>query len=230
VEGNPELKRNKVTNFDLRYEIYPRSGEVFTAGVFYKHFDKPVEQVLRQGGQLFTFQNSDRAKAYGVEVEFRKKLDIVDGLKNFTIQTNAAYIYSKVTDEKQSVNRPLQGQSPYIFNVGLLYDLEKSGLNATLLFNQIGQRIYLVGKTDLGSTSGVPDIWEAPRPVLDFQVGKKLLKNKAELRLGIADILNSTQYFYQNADNKTSFQKNKDAYRFTRKYGSTVSITFNYSL
>jgi outer membrane receptor protein involved in Fe transport len=38
--GNPNLVRTKVTNLDLRYEMYPRSGEVFTVGLFYKYFDK----------------------------------------------------------------------------------------------------------------------------------------------------------------------------------------------
>jgi hypothetical protein len=61
-------------------------------------------------------------------------------------------------------------------------------------------------------------------------VAKKLLKNKAELRLNIADLLNQTQYFYQNTSTKKSFQKSTDAYRFTRKNGSTFSLTFNYSL
>ena len=120
----------------------------------------------------------------------------------------------------------MQGQSPYILNFGLLYDLEKCGLNATLLFNQIGERIYLVGDVQ----AGAPDVYEAPRPVLDFQLAKKMLKKKAEVRLNIADMLNQTQYFYQNPGGKTSFQKDADAYRFTRKFGTTYSLTFNYSL
>ena len=33
VQGNPDLKRTKVSNLDLRYELYPRSGEVFSIGV-----------------------------------------------------------------------------------------------------------------------------------------------------------------------------------------------------
>ena len=97
-----------------------------------------------------------------------------------------------------------------------------------LLFNQIGERIYLVGDICIGS--GAPDIYEAPRPLLDFQLAKKLLKKKAEIRLNISDILNQTQYFYQNAMAKQVFQKNTDAYRFTRKFGTTYSLTFNYSL
>ena len=99
-----------------------------------------------------------------------------------------------------------------------------------LLFNQIGKRIYLVGDIPASGGGGAPDIWEAPRPVLDFQVGKKMLKNKAEIRLNVSDILNKTQYFYQNKDDNTGFQKDIDAYRFTRKFGTTYSITFNYSL
>jgi TonB-dependent receptor len=230
VQGNPDLVRTKVTNLDLRYELYPRSGEVFTAGVFYKYFDKPIEQNLQQGGAIFQFQNPDKATAYGIEVELRKRLDMIGALKNFTIQANGAYIKSEVTDEVRKIKRPLQGQSPYLMNVGLMYDLEKAGLNATLLYNQIGKRIYLVGDIPASGGGGAPDIWEAPRPVLDFQLGKKALKNKAEIRLNVSDILNKTQYFYQNKDGETGFKKDIDAYRFTRKFGTTYSITFNYSL
>lgn len=229
VQGNPDLQRTKVSNLDLRYELYPRSGEAFTLGVFYKYFDKPIEQYLQQGGAIFTYLNPEKAKAYGVETEIRKRLDMISGLKNFTIQANAAYIYSNVKDAARKIDRPLQGQSNYLLNIGLMYDLEKAGLNATLLFNQIGKRIYLVGESGV-SISGVPDIWEAPRPVLDFQLGKKILKTKAEIRFSISNILNGTQYFYQNSDDNNSFQKAKDAYRFTRKFGSNYSITFNYSL
>jgi hypothetical protein len=226
VQGNPNLKRTKVTNLDLRYEFYPRAGEVVTAGVFYKNFKDPIEQNLQQGGAIFQFDNPEKAVAFGFEVEFRKKLDIITALKNFTVQANGAYIYSKVTDSKNNTVRPLQGQSPYLLNIGMMYDLEKLGVNATLLYNQIGRRIYLVGNSD----NGDPSVWEAPRPLLDFQLGKKLMKNKAELRLNISDLLNRTQYFYQNNLNNNKFEKGKDAYRFTRRFGTTFGLTFNYSL
>jgi hypothetical protein len=84
---------------------------------------------------------------------------------------------------------------------------------------------------DLTSGAGSPDIYEAPRSLLDFQMSKKLIKNKAELRMNISDLLNTTQYFYQNSSSeKRTLQKGIDAYRFTRKNGATFSITFNYSL
>lgn len=229
VQGNPNLIRTKVTNADLRYELYPRAGEAFTAGVFYKYFNNPIEQILQQGGTIFTYRNQPKAITYGIEAEFRKRLDAVDKLKNFTVQANAAYIHSKINDDVINSTRPLQGQSPYLVNLGLIYDLEKAGLNATLLFNQIGKRIYLVGDIAAGG-SGAPDIWEAPRPVLDFQIGKKVMQKKAEIKLNVSDIFNRKQYFYQNSDDKTGFDKGIDAYRFTRKFGTTFSATFNYSL
>ena len=46
VQGNPFLQRTKITNADLRYELYPRAGEVFTIGVFFKGFNNAIEQIL----------------------------------------------------------------------------------------------------------------------------------------------------------------------------------------
>ena len=232
VQGYPALKRTKITNMDLRYEIYPRAGEVFSAGVFYKLFNDAIEQIFDEaagGASTFTYRNADKAKTYGAELELRKRLDFLNGFDNFTFQANASYIYSRVKDAKLDVNRPMQGQSPYVLNLGLLYDYEKAGLTATVLYNQIGKRIYVVGLNAV-NIGGTPDIYEAARPLLDFQLTKKILKNKAELKMNISDILNQTQYFYQNADSNTKFQKNKDAYRFTRKFGTTFGFTFNYSL
>jgi len=232
VQGNPNLKRTKILNTDLRYELYPRAGEMFTLGVFYKHFDKPIEQLLNEGvggSSTFIFENPESATAYGAEFEFRKKLDFAAGLKNFTLQANASYIYSRVKDEGFDVDRTLQGQSPYVLNLGLLYDVENIGFSSTLLYNRVGERIYLVGDKTLGADD--PNIFEAPRSLLDLQFSKKLIKNKAELKLSISDILNQKQYFYQNlGTTKESFQVGVDASRFNRVYGTTYSITFNYSL
>ncbi len=231
IQGNPLLKRTKISNFDLRYELYPKAGEVITAGVFYKYFKDPIEQLFNVGvggSSTFNYQNPDQATAYGIELELRKKLDFAAGLKNFTFQANISYIKSKVKDKGFNIDRSLQGQSPYVLNLGLLYDLEKAGFSSTLLFNQVGERIYLVG--DLTSGAGSPDIYEAPRALLDFQMSKKFLKNKAELRLNISDLLNTTQYFYQNNGGKKTLQKKVDAYRFTRTVGTGFNITFNYSL
>jgi outer membrane receptor protein involved in Fe transport len=228
VQGNPALKRTKVTNLDLRYELYPRSGETFSVGVFFKHFDDPIESLFEPGiggASTFNYQNADKATTYGAELEIRKKLDFADGLKNFTFQGNFSYIKSNVEDTALKIDRPLQGQSGFVFNAGLMYDLEQKGFNATLLFNQIGNRIATIGKV----ADGFPDIWERGRPVLDLQIAQKILQKKGEIKLNISDLLNQTRIFYLNGSNKSSYSES-DPYRFRRTFGTTFSLTFNYSI
>jgi outer membrane receptor protein involved in Fe transport len=227
IQGNPKLQRTKITNADIRYEVYPRAGELFTAGVFYKYFKAPIEQVFNLatgGASTFNFQNPEKAQAFGAEVEFRKKLDFNEALKNFTFQSNVSYIKSRVRDEKlNNLDRPLQGQSNFLVNAALMYDAPIPALNFTLLYNQVGKRIAFVGGEDY------PDIWESSRPVVDLQVAKKILKSKGELKLNISDLLNKSLYFYQNIDGNTNFNKGVDAYRFTRKFGTSINATFGYS-
>jgi outer membrane receptor protein involved in Fe transport len=226
VSGNPALKRTKISNFDIRYELYPSAGEVFTAGVFYKNFENPIESVFQEGtggSSVFYFQNVSQATAFGFEIEGRKKIS-----RRFTLQANGSIIKSEINDPLINIIRPLQGQSPYLINTGLLYDVVEKGFNATLLFNQVGRRIYIVG--DIQASAGSPDVYENPRALVDFQMSKKFADNKAEIRFVITDLLNQRQIFYQNNTTSTSYNKIEDATRFSRQFGTTFGITFNYSL
>ena len=228
VVGNNQVERTKITNADLRYEIYPKGGELITVGIFYKYFDKPIEYYFNRTGpatNTFNVNNVKQATSYGAEFEFRKKLDFIgQGLKNFTITGNLSYIKSEVKDTV-ALNRPLQGQSPYLVNIGLQYDIEKIGFNSTILFNQIGRRILFVGN------EAVPDIWENPRPLFDLQLAQKILKKKGEIKLNISDILNRRAYFYHDLDANDKFKTGtKDVLAINRNYGTNYSITFAYIL
>ena len=118
----------------------------------------------------------------------------------------------------------MQGQSPYLVNAGLLYDAEKLGLSTTLLFNQIGRRILFVGNDE------VPAIWEAPRPLLDLQIAKKIIKNKAEIKLNISDLINQRARFYHDLDGNGKFVGSKDALAISRNYGTNVTVSFGYTI
>ncbi|MDE3125641.1 MAG: carboxypeptidase-like regulatory domain-containing protein [Bacteroidota bacterium] len=224
ITGNPNLPRTKVTNFDLRYEFYPKAGELFNVGLFYKYFQNPSELYFNNTGAgssgTFNYISPDDAQSVGAEVEFRKKLDFSNALKNFTVQGNLSYIYNRIP----SLNRPMQGQSPYLINIGIQYDLPVLGLNTTLLFNQIGRRIYYVGGSDN------PPVWEAPRPLLDLQVAKKVLKNRGEIKLNISDIINQEARFYHDLNDNKKYDAGTDALAIRRKYGTNVSLSFAYSI
>jgi TonB-dependent receptor len=228
VAGFTGLQRTKVTNFDLRYELYPRGGELLTFGVFYKYFKSPIEAFFNPqsgGASTYNFINADEANSFGAELEFRKKLDFNRSLKNFTVQGNFSYIYNRVTSSTTSLNRPMQGQSPYLLNLGIQYDLEKYGINTTLLFNQIGRRIAFVG----GDEKTAPNIWENPRPILDLQIAKKILKNKGEVKMNISDIFNKEAIFYNDLNDNKKYDKTADAFAIKRKYGTNFSISFGYN-
>lgn len=230
IQGNPKLERTKVTNIDVRYEIYPRAGEVISIGGFYKYFKNPIEMGFNETGVntiSFSYLNFPKATSYGIEFEIRKRLDFTPALKNFTFFSNLAYIYNKVESAKDvnkaDISRPMQGQSPYVINAGLQYD-HKSGLNATFLFNQIGRRIFSVGDEDRRH------IWEAPRAILDFQIAKKFAKEMIEVKLTAGDILNQVANYYQDRDTNKRYNADTDFLRFSRKPGTNYSISVGFNL
>ncbi len=227
VAGNTGLKRTKVSNFDLRYELYPKAGELFTIGIFYKYFKTPIEVYFNASSgassSTYNFINADEANSFGAELEFRKKLDFNEALKNFTVQGNVSYIYNRVSGIGVNESRPMQGQSPYLLNASVQYDVEKYGLSTTVLFNMIGRRIAYVGGLDQ------PPIWENPRPVMDLQIGKKILNTKGELRLSVSDLFNTKAIFYNDLDGNKKYNEGKDAFAIKRKYGTNVSLTFGYN-
>lgn len=226
VVGNKELQRTKITSADIRWEFYPRNGELISLAGFYKNFKNPIELYFNQSGagtsNTFNFLNAEKANAYGLEVELRKKLDFVSTLKNFTIGGNLALIDNKVTDEATKTSRPMQGQSPYTVNFTLQYDGEKSGLSSTLLFNMIGRRIQYVGNDQ------IPPIWEAPRPLLDFQIAQKIWNKKGEIKLNISDILNQSAKYYHDLNNNKKYD-NSDALAIQKQTGTNISLTFGYN-
>ncbi|HEV8083252.1 MAG TPA: TonB-dependent receptor [Chitinophagaceae bacterium] len=227
ITGNKALERTKVSNADIRYEIYPRAGELFTVGAFYKYFKSPIELFFNQSGtggsSTFNYINADNAYSFGGELEFRKKLYFAEALKNFTFQTNLSYIYNRVKKGSANLDRPMQGQSPYVINAALQYDIEKCGINTTLLFNQIGDRIYYVGGNDIAPVT------EQHRSLLDFQIAKKVLKNTGEIKLNISDILNHADNFYLDVNNNRKYD-GTDLLVIKRKYGSNFNISFSYNL
>lgn len=217
VVGNPNLVRATITNYDLRYEIYPNPGEAVTFGAFYKNFMNPIEAKLDPGGNLdyllFGYANAASAYAAGFEFEARKNMGFIGSapwLNNFTASTNLSYIYSRVDTKNivgavstvgTKIDRPLQGQSPYIVNLSLMYNSKKSGWAASALYNRIGHRIAYVG------SATIPTTWENGRNIVDLQVSKQLFKGKGEIKLTISDLLNSPHTLYWNTDTKDAYKK-----------------------
>jgi len=238
TQGNSSLKRSSILNGDVRYEFYPRAGELASLGGFYKRFVDPIELRLNSASvatrRQYQFQNAEKATLYGVEAEFRKSLSFISDkaswLNNLYFNGNVSVIFSEVVlgntdasgNKLPATQRPLQGQSPYLINAGIQYDGIK-GTNLALLYNRIGERLALVGNDDFG------DIYEISRNLVDFQVSQKVLKNKCEVRLTVGDIFNQAFATYENRDSKRTYDASIDKFFGTYKPGTTITIGFNYN-
>ncbi|MCS6916464.1 MAG: carboxypeptidase-like regulatory domain-containing protein [Chitinophagales bacterium] len=233
VIGNDTLARSNIFNYDLRYELFPGAGQVFSVGAFYKKFHEPIEQTIdfiSSGGYIRSYRNVTSARNYGVELDFRKNLSMLSGwwhqMENFLIQLNAAWIRS-VADVSLIANaadstRSLQGQSPYILNAGLSYQEPKSETNVTVLFNQIGRRIMFVGSSEY------LDIYENSRPLLDVQLSRRIIPN-GTLRLNVQDVLAKDGILYQDVNDDGRFRPADDKEIVRAKTGTVISVGFSYS-
>lgn len=242
TQGNSSLVRSSIYNGDVRYEIYPNAGEVISAGAFVKSFKDPIELRLNSGSastrRQYEFQNAESAILYGAEFEFRKKLNFLNNksefLNNLYFNGNASVIFSEVTLLNQSsgdaksttVNRPLQGQSPYLINAGFQYDGE-NGLSSSILYNHIGPRLSYVGAEGVFG-----DIYEKPRHLLDLQIAKKVLAKRGEVRLTISDLLNQDILLYEKPNSKNERAYNPDIDRIFTRYnpGTTFTLGFTYDI
>mgnify|MGYP001228354019 CR=1 FL=1 len=198
IQGNPDLKRTLINNYDLRFEMYPGAGELVAFSFFYKRFRDPIEQVLQAAANepIRSFENAIVAKNFGIELELRKTLDFISPIfRNFSFVGNGSLINSKVELQNtgfQAGDRALQGQAPYIFNFGLYYDDLDFGLNSSFVYNKVGERIATVGSKDLGN------ILEKPVDLIDFSISKTIIDNFS-IKLTIKDLLNQERTFIQQS-------------------------------
>jgi len=203
--GNPNLEKSDIYNLDLKYELYPKSGENISVSLFGKNFIKPIEQIVADGSVpsnlLLTYTNPESAILYGIEIEIRKKIN-----SWFDFYTNTSLINSNV----KGLNRQMQGQSNYVINSGINLHKKKETLNIT--YNRVGDRISAVG------FQGYADIFENSRNVLDIVYLHKI--NKGELKLAISDVFAQPSIYYQKTKGDLIKTNNEQ----------TISLTLNLNL
>lgn len=233
VQGNTALKSCYVQNVDLRYEWYPQDGDQISLAAFYKSFDSPIEWTYTVAGGtdlVYSYQNAKQASSYGLELDIRKNLGFM-GLRDFSLVFNGSLIKSKVKfdESARQKDRPMQGQSPYLVNMGLFYSHE--GWNATLQYNRIGKRLVGVGRS-LGATGDqtvtIPDSYEMPRNSLDLSASRTF--GRWEIKLGLKDILGEKVEFKQFNDVTLLNGTSKEVDEVTRSYrpGRNFSLNLSY--
>jgi len=204
VSNRTAIKQTTCKNYDLRWEWYPKAGEILSVSGFYKKFINPVEKISRvktdqQNYDLF-IENLDQAVIKGIELNFRKSFDFLSpALKDLWISGNGTILegnvkYSLFTDTVR--NRPLQGLATYNVNGSLSYEGEQFG--AAVNYTRVGRTLVM------GGASAKYDEYENPRDVLDFQFSARLIKRRMEVKLNVSDLLHQDVIVYRNTRVSTS--------------------------
>jgi len=228
IGGNPDLELTIIDNVDLRWEWFPRRGEVIAASIFAKQLDQPIEQIY-EAGRIFP-NNVREGTVYGLEFEARHQLDFLhSSLENLSVGLNASLIKSEVTIPDSELTliravfpdapdqRELYGQSPYIVNLDATYRVPAWKSTFTTVFGVTGERL------DLVTSGALPDVYEQPAPALDF-IWSQNLANRWKLKLTAKNLLDSerkktlehggTTYFYER-------------YSRGRRFSLSLSYAFN---
>lgn len=208
--GNPQLKHAVADNFDLQFEKYPKPSEQFSAGIFYKHIQNPIEYILKADsirGQdiYYTPGNFGNAINYGAELSFTRYFHKIG------IKVNYTYTHSRITTSKSKrirdengnlktiavdETRPLFGQSAHVANASILFKDLKNGWDGELAAQYTGSRINSVSQF-VGN-----DLWQKGFIQMDASLSKSF-KDGLSIFAKANNLLNTSMtVFIKNANAK----------------------------
>jgi outer membrane receptor protein involved in Fe transport len=198
--GNPDLKRAKIDNYDLRWEWFLGGNQVIAASYFYKDFTDPIEVTIQPTTDLRqSFINAAGARNHGIELELRRDLGFIHhSLDAFSVQTNFTFVDSNIVIPDDlallltTKERPLVGQSRYIYNIIAEWNKPNWRSSARFYVNSVSRRITDVGTFDL------PDIYQERNTFLDF-VYQYTVGERWNIRF-TAENLTDNNYLWTQAD------------------------------
>ena len=207
VKGNPLLERALIQNVDVRWELFPGGRGIFAASAFFKYFDSPIERVVIAGAQpIVTFQNADKARNFGIELEAGHQVhDTVFLGANYTFVDSQITLDPAQITVQTSSERPLAGQSKNLFN--LTAEFSRRGFSARALTNYFGDRIYDVGANQ------APDVIEQGRGSLDLVFGQRV--GRFNVRFSVDNVTDSEYLFTQGIEEQRVY-----------KLGRTFQLSF----
>jgi outer membrane receptor protein involved in Fe transport len=214
VKGNSELQRALIQNIDGRWEMFSGGRGVLAASVFYKYFDNPIERVvIAAANPIATFQNADKARNFGIELEVARQLG-----QHYFVNANYTFVDSKITlapeqlGVQTSGERPLAGQSENLFNIG--GEVFFGGFSTRVLYNFFGDRISDVGANE------APDVIEQGRGSLDVVLAQKF--KGLTIRATLENLTDSEYEYTQSLE--------VDRIQRLYKLGSSYTISFSYNV
>ncbi len=204
--GNPALTRTRIRNADVRWERYPKAGEVLSLSAFVKDFTDPIVEFLGTdaGDCYIQPANAINARVTGGELEFRQGLTALPGLlKRVSLGVNVTVVRSRATarvtaDTVRTLQ--LQGQSDRLVNTSLLYSSSDGGFEAGILANYFSDRIARYGDVIVSGEGAevLPDVFEKGRLTVDARLRKRL--GRANVTMSLRNLTDNEVRFTQQTE------------------------------
>ncbi|HLF12865.1 MAG TPA: TonB-dependent receptor, partial [Gammaproteobacteria bacterium] len=153
VRGRPGLRTSPINNLDVRGEWFFDSGDNFTASLFYKDIDDPIETAEGAGSDnnvFVTFVNAESAEIKGLEIEWLKNLEPLSDrwgrwVAPFFVAGNLTLSDSELTVGNVGLDltnpvRPMTGHSDHVANVQIGFDSSNGAHSWSLVYNTFSER------------------------------------------------------------------------------------------
>ena len=169
-QGNPDLYPSQNYNFDLKWELFPKSDEVISATAFGKYIIDPINETLiaSSTNDISYLNTGDMGYLYGLELELRKNIfSFDDDNKKLSFGFNAALMKThqdldtdKVTEETNyninltNTTSGFTGASDFIMNLDMTYNHKfssKSNIMGTLAYTYNSDKLYTLGVEQKGN-------------------------------------------------------------------------------
>lgn len=232
TQGNPYLYPSKVYNADVKWELFPKSGELVSIAAFGKYIQDPINKfVMASASNDFTYANTgDWAYALGAEIEAKKTIwsmqhrRFVAGINLTLMTTKQELDNGKIQQETQgSINasfatdtEELQGAAPILANASLSYiskwNTNKNTFSSTVVYGYTSDRLNLIGYAGLGN--------QIDRSINDLDL---IIQSKFD-RLGLS--LSAKNLLNPNFDR---VQENTSATHLVNRYTEGIQLSLGLS-
>lgn len=233
--GNPYLYASDNYSAELKWELFPKNGELIALTGFGKLIQNPINEIMiASATNDISYANTgDQGYVYGLEIELRKQLIDFANAGKLTFGLNAAWMNTHQTFNAEKVSLETNGMvnidpthptssftgaSDFIMNADVSFHkkfFNQRDVTATLLYNYYGDKIYAIGTGQLGNRI------DKGMSTLDF-VLKTKLTSKWKLNVSAKNILNPAFERWQENEIPVKI--------FSYKRGVNFSLGLSYQL
>ncbi|MAP55866.1 TonB-dependent receptor [Altibacter sp.] len=171
TRGNPDIEASINYNYDLKWEYFPTTDQLFSLTGFYKKIEDPISKVQDRGsaGVFSYFNAGEKAEVYGIELETRVNILNVEDQPSLKLNLNASRMWHKqdlleIFDANGNFVRTfrykgltetdLQGASDWIVNTTFNFSTNtENPFEAAITGNYASDKVYALGAPEIQTAS-----------------------------------------------------------------------------